>query len=274
MRNPCLASIFVGATVMLAMSGSRPAASPHFLRFYETSRSAGQNAHSRRPLPLEALPVYYERLGPAASRQGTAFAVDLRGSWATAGHVTDQCRKIYLLENQRRTPPMPAPTRAAGDDIALLAGGLGAPAALKLARQIPARGATGYHMGFPMGSPGLIGSQLLGATRTVRQSGRAEHVLAWVEQWRSQGPDQPLDGLSGAPVLNADAEVVGIVSMASERRGRILSAMPRALRPLMSEPQVGVDQRYSTPLAGRKNAVARFEQLLNGGVIRQVYCDI
>lgn len=273
-RRILLAGICIVAVGMVTITRSKPASVPYFLKFHPTSRLTGQDGNPRRPLPMEALPVYYELAGLPASRQGTAFAVDPRGSWATAAHVTDRCRKIYLLVNQRRTPPLQAPARALGDDISLLAGGLGAPTALKLAQRAPTRGATGYHMGFPMGFPGLVGSRLLGTTSAVRQSGRAEKVLAWVEEWRSQDHDEPLDGLSGAPVLNDDAEVVGIVSMATERRGRILSAMPGPLRRLMTETQAGVDQRYKAPLAGRQGAVARFQLFLNGGLIRQVYCDI
>lgn len=269
--------IFLGCLIVVAIvavTQSRPSAAPPFVRFHETSRIVKQGSTPRRPLPTGALPVYYESAELSGSRQGTAFAIDPRGSWATAAHVTDRCREVYLLANQRRGLSLRAPTRALGNDISLLAGASRAPTGLQLARHPPLHGAIGYHMGFPMGSPGLIGSRLLGETRTVRRNGREERVLAWVEEWRTQRNDEALDGLSGAPVLNDDAEVVGIVSMATERRGRILSALPGGLRRLMVEARIGVDQRYKAPLTGRQSAVARFQLFLSGGLIRQVYCDI
>lgn len=257
----------------MSFGASRPSGAG-VAEYRETARIAGRMSNVRRPLSPEPLPVYYEDAGEeGTSRQGTAFAVDPRGAWATAAHVTDRCGKIRLLTGRRMSPAMKAPARALGDDISLLSGGLAAPTGLNIAPKAPHRGAMGYHMGFPMGSPALISSHLLGKTGAVRRNGRSEEVLAWVEDWRSQAPSEPLDGLSGAPVLDGDGDVVGIVSMATERRGRILSAMPAGLRRLMLDARVGVDQRYGAPISGRQSAVARFQLFLNGGLIRQVYCD-
>ena len=74
--------------------------------------------------------------------------------------------------------------------------------------------------------------------------------------------------------MNDQAQVVGIVSMASERRGRILTALPAAFRRRLSVEGLGADARYSSPIRSRRDAVAQFQFLLNHGLIRQLYCDI
>lgn len=131
-----------------------------------------------------------------------------------------------------------------------------------------------YHMGFPMGSPGLIGSRFLGTTRAIYRRGRSEPMRAWVEEWRTSASDYELDGLSGGPVINDDGEVVGIVSMATVRRGRILSALPGPLKKLLLTQHASADVRYKAPIGDHKAAIRRFQFLLNGGLIRQVYCDV
>lgn len=146
--------------------------------------------------------------------------------------------------------------------------------ALSLSEDAPRAGAIGYHMGFPMGSPGLIGSKLLGRTSAVRHSGQTDAVLAWVEDGSARNGITELDGLSGGPVLNDRGQVVGIVSMASERRGRILTAMPAPVRRWLAAQPAQPDARFTGPIADRSAAVAFFQFLINNGFIRQLYCDV
>ena len=68
-----------------------------------------------------------------------------------------------------------------------------------------------------------------------------ESVLAWSELGRSRGLSGSLGGMSGAPVLDKDGEIIGVVSAESPRRGRIYSVAPRYLRGIITDPGTGVE---------------------------------
>jgi len=51
---------------------------------------------------------------------------------------------------------------------------------------------------------------------------------------RTKGLFGPLGGLSGAPALDKDGEVIGVVSAESPRRGRIYTVTPENLRTLIT----------------------------------------
>lgn len=268
-------SLIAASVSGLVLAASPSASAPSLIEYRNSAREHRQGESPRRPPSKPGLPVYYERPGTSAPwRQGTAFIVDPQGAWATAAHVTDGCAVIRLLVHQRAMPPIPAPVRAIGGDMSLIVEGARAATALEFARHMPKLGSVGYHMGFPMGSPGVVGSRLLGQTSAVRHAGQTDPVLAWVEDWRTREGVAELDGLSGGPVMNDQAQVVGIVSMVSERRGRILTAMPTAFRRRLSAEGMGVDARFTSPIGDRKAAISRFQFFLNNGLIRQIYCDV
>jgi len=272
-RGTALICLLAVSSCSVLLFASKPASPPSFIKYRDAARTVPSGA-LRRPLPYESLPIYYERSWTAdQSRQGTSFVVDPKGAWATAGHVTDHCAAIRFVVNAQIMPPVAAPAVALGEDISLITAGLQSTAALSIASGTPLPGATGYHMGFPMGSPGLVGSRLLGKTSAVRHAGQNGVVLAWLEEWRTEEMTDELDGLSGGPVLNAKGQVVGIVSMASERRGRILTAMPAAISRWLSAEGATRDARYAAPIADRRAAVSRLQFFINHGLIRQVYCD-
>ena len=62
-----------------------------------------------------------------------------------------------------------------------------------------------------------------------------EAILAWSEIGRTKGLFGSLGGLSGAPVMDEDGEVIGVVSAESPRRGRIYSVAPENLQDLMKD---------------------------------------
>ena len=68
-----------------------------------------------------------------------------------------------------------------------------------------------------------------------------EAVLAWSELGRSRDLTGSLGGLSGAPVLDKDGEIIGVVSAESPRRGRVYTVAPRYLRGIITEPGTGTE---------------------------------
>jgi hypothetical protein len=63
-----------------------------------------------------------------------------------------------------------------------------------------------------------------------------------------------------------------VVSMANERRGRILSAMSESLRKTWAQRQAAPPAE--APIPDKRGAILRFQQLLNRGLIREVLCDV
>jgi len=62
-----------------------------------------------------------------------------------------------------------------------------------------------------------------------------EAILAWSEIGRTKGLFGSLGGLSGAPVMDKDGEVIGVVSAESPRRGRIYTVAPENLQDLLKD---------------------------------------
>lgn len=274
-RRAALVCLLALSTTSVLLLASEPASPPAFVKYRHTARATNGSGSQLRPLPIVPLPIYYERAwGADQARQGTSFAIDPKGTWATAAHVTDRCAAIRFIVNERIMQPVATPPLPLGEDISLITGGVLSPTAFAIASEMPRPGAKGYHMGFPTGSPGVVGSRLLGMTSAVRHAGQTGAVLAWLEDWRTKETVDELDGLSGGPVLNDRGQVVGIVSMASERRGRILSALPVAVRRWLSAEGERLSASYAAPIADRRAAVFRLQFLINHGFIRQVYCDV
>jgi len=68
-----------------------------------------------------------------------------------------------------------------------------------------------------------------------------EAILAWSELGRTRDLKGSLGGLSGAPVLDKDGEIIGVVSAESPRRGRVYSVAPRYLRGIITDPGQGIE---------------------------------
>lgn len=271
-------SIILGAGVLTFMtlpaSGRHSdISSPQNAKFLARKMEYGRTP--RRPLPGDLVAEYYvDSPISFTSRQGTAFVLDPTGNWVTAAHVTNHCARLRLLVDQKIAPEPLSAVQAGSSDIALMSGGSAVPTALRIAGSAPKIGLNGYHMGFPMGAPGIIGSKLLGTTRAVYRDGHIEPMLAWVEDWRTIAPAQELDGLSGAPTLDQNGKVVGVVSMEAARRGRILTALPSSLKRLLRASKPRANSGNNGPITSRKYAVFQFQHLLRSGLIRQVYCDL
>lgn len=181
------------------------------------------------------------RIDQAQSGVGTAFAIDDTGNWLTARHVVDSCSQTLLRVDDRRTLPVTVRTFPQAD-IALLSAEWSRkplPSDLDTRRKI---GETGFFFGFPQGRPGEVVGSLIARNRmSVRGRYKSdEAILAWSELGRSRGLRGSLGGMSGAPVLDIDGEIIGIVTAEAPRRGRVYTVAPRYLRGLITE-------KYGTP---------------------------
>jgi len=166
---------------------------------------------------------------------GTAFAIDNKGRWITARHVVDSCDKVGLNIGGRKVLKTTAKVSRDTDTAVLTSDWKRKPLAndLYTERQI---GERGFFFGFPQGRPGEVVGSLLARNRMlVRGRYKSdEAVLAWSEVSRTKGLFGSLGGLSGAPVMDTDGEVIGVVSAESPRRGRIYTVTPENLQTLIT----------------------------------------
>jgi len=181
-------------------------------------------------------------VAPLQSGTGTAFAINDDGLWLTARHVVDSCDRVGIRINGRRTVQVKSQI-VENSDLAVLTSDWERrplPADLESQRQV---GEIGYFFGFPQGKPGEVVGSLIGRNR-MKVRGRYtndEAILAWSELGRSRNLTGSLGGLSGAPVLDKDGEIIGVVSAESPRRGRVYSVAPRYLRGIITEPGEGTE---------------------------------
>ncbi len=188
---------------------------------------------------------------PSGPMSGTAFSIAPGGVWLTARHVVAGCSRVALMEAlgkaaaARVVEPSPdAPTT----DISVLTTQGGAPALPLAANEGLRIGERGFHPGFPQDRAGEVTTRLLGRQtlefRARSKSGlrttRSESVLSWAEAGRTGGLRGDLSGLSGAPVLDARGQVVGVTLAEAPRRGRIYSASFEAIRQALKAAKVAI----------------------------------
>ncbi len=181
-------------------------------------------------------------VAPRQSGTGTAFSINADGLWLTARHVVDSCDQVALRIGMGRAVPVTTQI-VQNSDLAVLRSDWSRnplPADLEDQRQL---GEVGYFIGFPQGKPGEVVGSLIARNR-MKVRGRYtndEAVLAWSELGRSRNLSGSLGGLSGAPVLDKDGEIIGVVSAESPRRGRVYSVAPRYLRGIITAPGTGIE---------------------------------
>ena len=201
------------------------------------------------------------------SGMGTAFSINNNGLWLTARHVVDSCSSVGLRIGNRKIIPVQTQI-VQNSDLAVLGSDWKRrplPADLNSRRQI---GEIGYFFGYPQGKSGEVVGSLIARNR-MKVRGRYtndEAVLAWSELGRSRNLRGSLGGLSGAPVLDKDGEIIGVVSAESPRRGRIYSVAPRYLRGIITDPGTGVE-----PLSLETYGVAA-DKLRRDRRVAQVIC--
>jgi serine protease Do len=170
--------------------------------------------------------------GPFQPLAGTAFSIAADGRWITARHVVDGCRRPALVVGGGRA--VAADLRLArGADVALLITDGGPPGLPVVTRPALRHGQRAFHPGFPQGRAGEVSSRLLGR-ETLHVHGRGKHdepVLAWAEVGRTEGLEGTLAGLSGAPALDRQGQVLGVTIAEAPRRGRIYTTSPETFAP-------------------------------------------
>lgn len=184
---------------------------------------------------------------PFQPSSGTAFSIAREGSWVTARHVVEGCRRPAILVGGGRA--VAADVRLAPRaDIAVLLTQGGPPAIPVAAVHSLREGQRAFHPGFPQARAGEVTSRLLGReTLKVRGRGaRSEPVLAWAEVGRTDRLGGTLAGLSGAPVLDRQGRAIGVTIAESPRRGRIYTTAPETFGPAIR----GV-QKADEPVTGR-----------------------
>ena len=206
-------------------------------------------------------------VAPSQSSVGTAFSINKKGLWLTARHVVDGCDGVGLRIGLGRTISVKAQV-VQNSDLAVLTSDWDRrplPADLNSQRQV---GEIGYFFGYPQGRPGEVVGSLISRGR-MKVRGRYtndEAVLTWSELGRSRNLTGSLGGLSGAPVLDKDGEVIGVITAEAPRRGRVYSVAPRYLRGIITEPGIGTE-----PLSLETYAVSA-DKLRRDRRVAQVIC--
>lgn len=179
---------------------------------------------------------------------GTAFSIDEQGTWLTARHVVDGCDAIGLISGARSAVRVDEVELSETGDFATLKTRWGRDPLASDIRSNRVKNELGFFPGFPQGTPGEVAGSLLGRHTLITQGryNRKEPVLAWAEVSRTRGLTGSLSGLSGAPALDVDGEVIGVVTAESPRRGRVYTVDPSAIRSVMP---YEYDQAEAEPIA-------------------------
>lgn len=156
---------------------------------------------------------------------GAAFSVSLDGGWATSASVLRRCREPALVVS---------PGYAVKATIAFLDKGAvavlqtpgGAPA-LSIAppRETVPAGERIFFAGYPQGRAGEVAGRLIG-----RRDARGVETLAFAESGRTEGLEGTLTGLAGAPGLDEQGRVVGVVLSDEIRRGTLHTSLAEPLQ--------------------------------------------
>ena len=250
-----------------------------------TVPGVGDPAPRRLPPRIAMLPPIAERdpaigVNPSKPRQanqrstGTAFAVGRDGAWLTAKHVIDDCKRVLIRRGDGWDPA--AVDFADGvTDIALLRARAGV-SLLPVTAGPLGLGEDGYAFGFAgQGGPSSIHATLLGRARTVHggRSGGSTPVLAWAErEWQPPG-ERWIGGMSGGPLITSEGAVAGIMSVASERRGRIYTVAPEVIGRIMRDRGLAFAPQGAAPIAATGENFDRVKsELMNRRTVVQVLC--
>lgn len=187
---------------------------------------------------------------PSQRSVGTAFAVGREGMWLTARHVVDHCATVHMRRPNDFQRVEVAFMHGTADIAVLRAAGGGPPLPVTLGPL--GLGEDGYAFGIAgEGGPSAIHASLLGRARAM-QSGRISgvtEVTVWAERaWVPPG-ERWIGGMSGGPLLTPEGAVAGVMSVASQRRGRIYTVAPEIIAQVMRDERLGFVPPNAAPVA-------------------------
>ncbi|MCK6453951.1 MAG: serine protease [Alphaproteobacteria bacterium] len=205
---------------------------------------------------------------------GSAFAVGPEGAWMTARHVIDGCRRLQLRRAGSWDPASVVFSHPAADIAVLHARGDGPP--LPVTEGPFALGEDGFAFGIAgQGGPSAIHGVLLGRARAV-QSGRmsgATEVTVWAERAIVPPGERWIGGMSGGPLMTVEGAVAGVMSVASQRRGRIFTVAPETVAETMRRTRLTFVPTTAVPAPVTPAAMERVRgTLLDRRTVVQVLC--
>lgn len=287
--------ILILAALVLFGHALVDAARVQFLRFQPPARpgSPGPSAPDpvgvpapRRPPPGHALlkpPSSGDpwlNVTPTKTRQsgqrsiGTAFAVGRDGTWITARHVIDGCVRLQLRRGNALDPVELAFAHPSADIAVLRAPGAGPP--LPVTEGPLGVGEDGFAFGIAgEGGPSAIQAGLIGRARALlsgRMSGTTE-VTVWAERAIVPPGERWIGGMSGGPLLVGEGAVAGVMSVASQRRGRIFTVAPETIAEVMRSQRLGFVPQNAAPVAASPADLGTARDvLLRRRSVAQVVC--
>ncbi len=205
---------------------------------------------------------------------GTAFAVGAPGTWLTARHVIDGCDRLQLRRGNTADPITVAYVHRSAD-IAVLRAPQGGPALPVTAGPL-ALGEDGFAFGIAgQGGPSALHGTLIGRAR-VLQSGRLSgttEVTVWAERALAPPGERWIGGMSGGPMLTPEGAVAGLLSVASQRRGRVFMVAPEIVAEVMRHNRVAFVPAAAEAAATRPATMEQMrDTLLRRRTVAQVMC--
>jgi hypothetical protein len=205
---------------------------------------------------------------------GTAFAVGGEGTWLTARHVIDGCSTVQMRRGGAFQPVEVVFSHESADIAVLRAQGGGPP--LPVTAGPLGLGENGFGFGIAgEGGPSAIHAALLGRARAMqsgRMSGMTE-VTVWAERaWIPPG-ERWIGGMSGGPLLVGEGAVAGVMSVASQRRGRIFTVAPETIVATMRDARLRFTPPSAAPVATSPDSLEQSRAaLLNRRSVVQLLC--
>lgn len=194
--------------------------------------------------------------------RGTAFSVSQSGEWIVARDSIAGCTHPFLNIGGNLGVPLKlrdapkADAQNANAYVIAVTDGAGRP--LPLADpQTVVPGVRGFMPGFPSGQVGEATARLIGKTvvEGSKRFQRNEPVLAWAQAGRTVGIKGDLNQLIGAPVIDDNSRVMGVVLREKPRRGRIYTSIPETVVALANVPDRKADFESEATITKRNYGI-------------------